>query len=60
MEMLPGPENTALGSFIRGQVLAEASMARAPEMLSALPWSRVLFSAEMLLLTDSPQPLVPS
>lgn len=37
MEMLPGPENTALGSFIRGQALAEASMARAPEMHSCSP-----------------------
>lgn len=37
MEMLTDPENTALGSFVREQVLAEASMARAPELLSVSP-----------------------
>lgn len=37
MEMLPDPENTALGSFVRELVLAEASIARASEPFSVSP-----------------------
>lgn len=37
MKMLPDPENTALGSFVGEQVLAEASMARTPESLPGSP-----------------------
>lgn len=35
--MLSDPENTALRNFVGEQVLAEASMARAPEPLPGSP-----------------------